>query len=70
MPNEPVQVEKWQTGGPAGAYDGPDWRAEWSARVPVSKRGIDLRHTRDGERRDDVDLRREWSTGDALLEPR
>ena len=54
-PNEPVQVQEWQTGAPPGAYDGPDWRAEWWAWVPVSKRGGDLRHTRDGERRDDFD---------------
>ena len=44
---------------PAGAYDGPDWRAEWWARVPVSNRGGERRHTRDGERRDDFDIRRE-----------
>ncbi len=33
-------------------------------------RGCDLRHTRDGERRDDFDIRREWWTGDALPKPR
>ena len=38
---EPVQVEEWQTGAPPGAYDCPYWRA----RVPVSKRGGELRHT-------------------------
>ena len=54
---------------PPGGYGGPYWRAEWWARVPVSKRGGDLRHTRDGERRDDFDLRREWWTGDALPKP-
>ena len=37
-PVEPVQVEEWQTGAPPGAYDGPYWRAEWWARVPVAKR--------------------------------
>ena len=53
---------------PAGAYDGPYWRAEWWARVPVSKRRGELRHTRDGERFDDFDIRQEWWTGDALPE--
>ena len=39
-PVEPVQVEKWQSGAPPEAYGGPYWRrAEWWARVPVSKRG-------------------------------
>ena len=36
-PVEPVQVEEWQVGAPPGAYDGPYWRAEWWARVPVSQ---------------------------------
>jgi hypothetical protein len=53
-PNEPVQVEEWETGAPPGAYDGPYWRAEWWARVPVSKRF------------DDFDIRQEWWTGEAL----
>ena len=39
-PIEPVQVEEWQSGAPPGAYDGPYWRAEWWARVPVSKRRV------------------------------
>ena len=63
-PNEPVQVEEWASGAPPGEYDGPYW---W-ARVPVSKRRAELRHTRDGERRDDFDIRQEWWTGDALPE--
>ena len=57
VPNEPFQVEEWQTGAPPGAYDGPYWRAQWWARVPVSKRRGELRHTRDGERFDDLDIR-------------
>jgi hypothetical protein len=67
-PVEPVQLENWETGAPPGAYDGPYRRAEWWARVPVSKRRAALRHTRDGERRDDFDIRQEWWTGDALPE--
>jgi hypothetical protein len=49
-----------------GSYDGPYWRAQWWARVPVSKRHAELRHTRYGERFDDFDIRQEWWTGDAL----
>ena len=56
-PNEPVQVEEWESGAPPGVYDGPYWRAEWWARVPVSKRRGELRRTRDGERFDDFDIR-------------
>ena len=67
-PVEPVQVEEWQTGAPPGAYDGPYWRAEWWARVPVSKRRGALRHTDEGERFDDFAIRQEWWTGDALPE--
>ena len=67
-PNEPVHVEEWQTGAPPGAYDGPYWRAEWWARVPASKRRGQLRHTREGERFDDFDIRQEWWTGEALPE--
>jgi hypothetical protein len=67
-PNEPVQVEEWQSGAPPGVYDGPYWRAEWWARVPVSKRRGELRRTRDGERFDDFDIRQGWWTGDALPE--
>ena len=65
-PNEPVQVEEWETGAPPGAYDGPYWRAQWWARVPVSKRRGELRHTREGERFDDFDIRQERWTGEAL----
>ena len=65
-PVEPVQVEEWQTGAPPGAYDGPYWRAEWWARVPVAKRRGALRHTDEGERFDDFAIRQEWWTGDAL----
>ena len=65
-PVEPVHVEEWEPGAPPGAYDGPYWRAQWWARVPVSKRRAQLRHTREGERFDDFDIRQEWWTGDAL----
>ena len=50
------------------AYDGPYWRAEWWARVPVSKRRGALRHTDEGDRFDDFAIRQEWWTGDALPE--
>ena len=40
-------------------YNGPYWRAEWWAQVPISKRGAQLRDTRDGDRRNDVDLRQQ-----------
>lgn len=69
-PVEPVHVEEWETGAPPGAYDGPYWRAQWWARVPVSKRRAQLRHTREGERFDDFDIRQEWWTGDALPDAR
>ena len=36
-PTDPVQVEEWQVGDPTAQYDGPYWRAEWWARVPISK---------------------------------
>jgi hypothetical protein len=65
-PVEQVQVEEWQTGAPPGAYDGPYWRAEWWARVPISKRRGALRHPDEGERFDDFAIRQEWWTGDAL----
>jgi hypothetical protein len=67
-PNESVHVEEWESGAPPGVYDGPYWRAEWWARVPVSKRRGELRQTRDGERFDDFTIRQEWWTGDALPE--
>ena len=51
-------------------YNGPYWRAEWWAQVPISKRGAQLRDTRDSERRDDFDIRQQRWTGDALPEPR
>ena len=65
-PVEPMQVEEWQIGAPPGAYDGPYWRAEWWARVPVTKRRGALRHTDEGERFDDFAIRQEWWTGEAL----
>jgi hypothetical protein len=65
-PVEPVHVEEWQTGAPPSEYDGPYWRAEWWAHVPVSKRRAALRHTDAGERFDDFAIRQEWWTGDAL----
>ena len=67
-PVEPIQVEEWQVGAPPSVYDGPYWRAEWWARVPVSKRRGALRHTDEGERFDDFAIRQEWWTGDALPE--
>ena len=67
-PVGPVQVEEWATGAPPGAYDGPYWRAQWWARVPVSKRRAELRHTREGERFDDFEIRQEWWTREALPE--
>jgi hypothetical protein len=67
-PNEPLHVEEWESGAPPAAYDGPYWRAEWWARVPVSKRRSELRQTRGGERFDDFDIRQEWWTGEALPE--
>jgi hypothetical protein len=45
-------------------YNGPYWRAEWWAQVPISKRGAQLRDTRNSERRDDFDIRRQrWTRG-------
>ena len=67
-PVEPVQVEEWQVGAPPAVYDGPYWRAEWWARMPVAKRRGALRHTDEGERFDDFAIRQEWWTGDALPE--
>ena len=61
-------MEEWQTGTPPSAYDGPYWRAEWWARVPVAKRRGALRHTDEGERFDDFAIRQEWWTGEALPE--
>ena len=67
-PVEPVQVEEWQAGDPPAVYDGPYWRAQWWARVPVSKRRGEMRHTDEGDRFDDFAIRQEWWTGDALPE--
>ena len=67
-PVEPVQVEEWLDGAPPSVYDGPYWRAEWWARMPVAKRRSALRHTDEGERFDDFAIRQEWWTGDALPE--
>ena len=67
-PVEPVQVEEWQVGAPPSVYDGPYWRAEWWARVPVAKRRGALRHTDEGDRFDDFAIRQEWWTGEALPE--
>jgi hypothetical protein len=67
-PVELVQVEEWQVGDPPSVYDGPYWRAEWWARVPVSKRRGALRHTDEGDRFDDFAIRQEWWTGEALPE--
>src|SRR5262245_24681189 len=35
-PVETVQVEEWEPGAPPADYDGPYWRAQWWARVPIS----------------------------------
>ena len=62
---------RWRNGRPGAspaAYEGPYWRAEWWARVPISERRGALRHTDEGERFDDFAIRQEWWTGDALLE--
>src|SRR6478752_5507986 len=59
---------KWQVEAPPSVYDGPYWRAEWWARVPVARRRSALRHTDEGERFDDFAIRQEWWTGDALPE--
>ena len=67
-PNEPVHVEEWESGAPPGAYDGPYWRAEWWARMPISKRRGQMRHTDEGDRFDDFAVRQEWWTGEALPE--
>jgi len=48
----------------------PYWRAEWWAQVPISKRGAQLRDTRDGERRDEFDSARTKVDSGALPEPR
>ena len=67
-PVDPVQVEEWQAGDPPAAYDGPYWRAEWWARMPISKRRAEMRHTDEGDRFDDFAIRQEWWTGEALPE--
>ena len=67
-PVETVQVEEWPDGAPPAEYDGPYWRAEWWARMPVSKRRDALRHTDEGERFDDFAIRQQWWTGDVLPE--
>ena len=67
-PVEPVQVEEWQVGAPPSVYDGPYWRAEWWARMPIAKRRGALRHTDEGERFDDYAIRQQWWTGEALPE--
>jgi len=51
-------------------YNGPYWRAEWWAQVPVSKRGAQLRDTRDGERPMTSTSANEGGPGGALPEPR
>jgi hypothetical protein len=61
-------VEEWQDGAPPSVYDGPCWRAEWWARMPVAKRRAALRHTDEGGRFDDFAIRQEWWTGEALPE--
>ena len=67
-PVEPVQVEEWQIGAPPVVYDGPYWRAQWWARMPIAKRRSSLRHTDGGERFDDFAIRQQWWSGDALPE--
>ena len=63
-----VQVEEWRVGAPPGAYDGPYWRAEWWARVPVRQASRCVADTDEGERFDDFAIRQEWWTGEALPE--
>ena len=53
-------------GGPSSRVRRPYWRAEWWARVPISKRRRALRHTHEGERFDHFAIRQEWGTGEAL----
>ena len=48
----------------------PYWRAEWWAQVPISKRGAQLRDTRDSERRDDFAPADKGGPGKALPESR
>ena len=68
-PVESVQVEEWQIGAPpgpttallAGGVVGAG-AGQQAARAAAAHR--------DGERRDDFDIRQEWWTGDALPEPR
>ena len=67
---EPVHVEQLQSGAPPGPTRPVLAGAVMWERVPISKRGGELWHTRDGERRDDFDIRRQRWTGDALAEPR
>jgi len=67
-PVEPVRWRNGRSGASPAAYEGPYWRAEWWARVPISERRGALRHTDEGERFDDFAIRQEWWTGDALLE--
>ena len=67
-PVEPVQVEERQDGAPPSVYDGPYWRAEWWARMPVARRHSMLRNTDEGDRFDDFAIRQEWWTGEALPE--
>ena len=69
-PLEPAQVEEWQVGAPPSVYDGPYWREEWWARVPLAKRRGVLRHTDQGERFDDFAIRQEWSTVTPCPRPR
>ena len=65
-PVESVQVEEWLDGAPPAGYDGPYWRAQWWARVPVAKRRAALRRTDEGERFYDFAIRQEWWTGEEL----
>ena len=59
-------MEEWQDGAPPSVYDGPYWRAQWWARMPLAKRRGTLRDSDAGERFDDFAIRQEWWTGDAL----
>ena len=69
-PVEPVQVEDWQVGAPAVAYDGPYRRAEWWARIPASKRRGSLRDTDEGERLDDSRFAKNGGPGKCCPRPR
>ncbi len=54
-------------GAPAAVYDGPYWVARWTARMPAAKRPSESRDA-PRDRYGDFEVKREWSTGDAVPE--